>query len=143
MPETVIGWHRQGFRWYWTWKVRHGKAGRPPVPKQIRALRTRQITSLSDLGFQRRPLSFPLNCIDDIAASVFQMKEPALDAIPFSVSLVRKPGAHDIFRKDSVIVRSNESLQLSRQPFARGFARINHLLPGPLQQLSDFCIFER
>src|SRR5215475_1651331 len=26
MPETVIGWHRQGFRWYWTWKVRHGKA---------------------------------------------------------------------------------------------------------------------
>ena len=18
-PETVIGWHRQGFRWYWTW----------------------------------------------------------------------------------------------------------------------------
>jgi len=26
MPETVIGWHRQGFRWYWTFKVRHGKA---------------------------------------------------------------------------------------------------------------------
>src|SRR5262249_13090425 len=20
-PETVIAWHRQGFRWYWTWKV--------------------------------------------------------------------------------------------------------------------------
>src|SRR5262249_45938118 len=38
MPETVIGWHRQGFRWYWTWKVRHGKAGRPPVPQQIRDL---------------------------------------------------------------------------------------------------------
>src|SRR5262245_30511609 len=38
MPETVIGWHRQGFRWYWTWKVRHGKAGRPQVPKQTRDL---------------------------------------------------------------------------------------------------------
>src|SRR5262245_3409602 len=38
MPETVIGWHRQGFRWYWAWKVRHGKAGRPPVPEQIRDL---------------------------------------------------------------------------------------------------------
>jgi hypothetical protein len=37
-PETVIGWHRQGFRWYWTWKVRHGKAGRPQVPKHIRDL---------------------------------------------------------------------------------------------------------
>src|SRR5215469_13802982 len=20
LPETVIGWHRQGFHWYWTWK---------------------------------------------------------------------------------------------------------------------------
>ena len=19
-PDTVIGWHRQRFRWYWTWK---------------------------------------------------------------------------------------------------------------------------
>src|SRR5262249_26441097 len=28
-PETVIGWHHQGFRWYWTWKKRHGRSGRP------------------------------------------------------------------------------------------------------------------
>jgi hypothetical protein len=21
-PETVIGWHRKGFRLFWTWKVR-------------------------------------------------------------------------------------------------------------------------
>src|SRR5262245_20703158 len=37
-PETVIGWHRQGFRWYWTWKVHHGKSGRPQVPKDTRDL---------------------------------------------------------------------------------------------------------
>ena len=37
-PETVIGWHRQGFRWYWTWKTRHGKPGRPRVPKETRDL---------------------------------------------------------------------------------------------------------
>src|SRR5499427_5485417 len=37
-PETVIGWHRQGFRWYWTWKVRHGQSGRPRVPKETRDL---------------------------------------------------------------------------------------------------------
>src|ERR1017187_896728 len=30
-PETVIGWHRKGFRLYWTWKVRHGRPGRPPI----------------------------------------------------------------------------------------------------------------
>ena len=37
-PETVIGWHRQGFRWYWTWKVRHGRSGRPQVPRETRNL---------------------------------------------------------------------------------------------------------
>ena len=36
MPETLIGWHRQAFRWYWTWKIRHGRAGRAQVPKHIR-----------------------------------------------------------------------------------------------------------
>ena len=28
-PETVIGWHRKGFRLFWTWKSRRGKPGRP------------------------------------------------------------------------------------------------------------------
>src|SRR5262245_53095344 len=27
-PETVIAWHRKGFRWFWTWKVRRGHVGR-------------------------------------------------------------------------------------------------------------------
>jgi len=31
---TVIGWHRKGFRLFWTWKVRHGKPGRPSVPRR-------------------------------------------------------------------------------------------------------------
>src|SRR5436189_1429067 len=37
-PETVIAWHRKGFRLFWTWKVRHGQLGRPSVPKDIRDL---------------------------------------------------------------------------------------------------------
>jgi transposase InsO family protein len=37
-PATVIAWHRKGFRLFWTWKVRHGQRGRPPVPKEIRRL---------------------------------------------------------------------------------------------------------
>ena len=37
-PDTVIDWHRRGFRWYWTWKVRHGQPGRPRVPKETRDL---------------------------------------------------------------------------------------------------------
>src|SRR5215472_1752929 len=26
-PETVLAWHRKGFRLFWTWKVRHGHPG--------------------------------------------------------------------------------------------------------------------
>src|SRR5215470_9380955 len=37
-PETVIGWHRKGFRMFWTWKVRRGRPGRPAVPKNVREL---------------------------------------------------------------------------------------------------------
>jgi putative transposase len=35
---TVIDWHRKGFRLFWTWKIRHGKLGRPAVPKEVREL---------------------------------------------------------------------------------------------------------
>jgi putative transposase len=36
-PETVIAWHRQGFRLWWTWKSRR-RMGRPTVPAAIRTL---------------------------------------------------------------------------------------------------------
>ena len=35
-PETVIHWHRQGFRLYWRWKCRH--LGRPDAGREIREL---------------------------------------------------------------------------------------------------------
>jgi hypothetical protein len=37
-PETVIAWHRKGFRLFWTWRVRRGQPGRPSVPKNVRDL---------------------------------------------------------------------------------------------------------
>jgi len=37
-PETVIAWHRKGFRLFWTWKVRFGQPGRPALPKDVREL---------------------------------------------------------------------------------------------------------
>ncbi len=37
-PETVIAWHRQGFRWYWRWKSRHGEPGRPTIELEVREL---------------------------------------------------------------------------------------------------------
>jgi putative transposase len=37
-PETVIKWHRMGFKLYWRWKSRAGKPGRPPIEREIRNL---------------------------------------------------------------------------------------------------------
>jgi hypothetical protein len=34
-PETVIRWHRQGFRAFWTWKSRRRRAGRPSVGSEL------------------------------------------------------------------------------------------------------------
>jgi hypothetical protein len=34
-PETVIRWHRAGFRLFWRWKSR-SRVGRPKVPLEIR-----------------------------------------------------------------------------------------------------------
>jgi transposase InsO family protein len=37
-PETVVAWHRKGFRLFWRWKIRHGKPGRAAVSRQVRDL---------------------------------------------------------------------------------------------------------
>ena len=34
-PETVIAWHRKGFRLFWSWKCRHGKSGRPGISRDV------------------------------------------------------------------------------------------------------------
>ena len=37
-PETVIQWHRMGFKLYWRWKSRASKPGRPRIEREIRDL---------------------------------------------------------------------------------------------------------
>jgi putative transposase len=37
-PETVIKWHRQGFKCYWRWKSRAGRVGRPKIDQEILVL---------------------------------------------------------------------------------------------------------
>src|ERR1017187_8046625 len=36
-PETVVHWHRAGFRRYWRWKS-HSPEGRPQIETELRAL---------------------------------------------------------------------------------------------------------
>jgi transposase InsO family protein len=37
-PDTVVRWHRQGFKLYWRWKSKSKKTGRPQVWREIREL---------------------------------------------------------------------------------------------------------
>jgi hypothetical protein len=37
-PETVVAWHRVGFRLFWAWKVRHGQLGRAVISSEVRDL---------------------------------------------------------------------------------------------------------
>src|SRR5712692_7776918 len=36
-PDTILRWHRAGFRCYWRWKSR-GQAGRPKIERELRDL---------------------------------------------------------------------------------------------------------
>jgi len=48
-PETVVGWHRVGFRLYWRWRSRP-RGGRPKVTEEIRALIQRLAQENLDRG---------------------------------------------------------------------------------------------
>jgi hypothetical protein len=37
-PETLLRWHRAGFRAFWRWKSRGRRAGRPQAPAEVRRL---------------------------------------------------------------------------------------------------------
>ncbi len=37
-PATVVGWHRQGFKLFWTWKSRRRGPGRPRIHEDVRRL---------------------------------------------------------------------------------------------------------
>src|SRR5690349_10528709 len=53
-PETVVGWHRAGFRLYWRWRSRHQNAlGRKPVSKELRDLIFRMVAENPTWGEPR------------------------------------------------------------------------------------------
>ena len=51
-PDTVIGWHRKGLRFYWRWKRRRGQTGRPGTSQEIRTL-IREMSSRNVLYVER------------------------------------------------------------------------------------------
>lgn len=49
-PETLIGWHRRGFKLFWRWKSR---PGRPALPREIRKLIDRMARENPTWGEER------------------------------------------------------------------------------------------
>jgi putative transposase len=54
-PETVLRWHRRGWRAYWSWgsNRQHRKIGRRPIPQHLQTL-IRQMTAENRLWGQKR-----------------------------------------------------------------------------------------
>jgi putative transposase len=53
-PETVVAWHRAGFKLYWTWRSRHkARAGRKCVSKETRELIFRMVAENPSRGAPR------------------------------------------------------------------------------------------
>jgi putative transposase len=49
-PETLIGWHRKGFKLFWRWKSR---LGRPRIPENLRQLIVRMVRENPTWGEER------------------------------------------------------------------------------------------
>ena len=49
-PETIIGWHRQGFKLFWR---RKSRLGRPRIPENLRQLIVRMVQENPTRGEER------------------------------------------------------------------------------------------
>ena len=101
-PETVIAWHRKGFRLFWTWKVRRGPCGCPSVPKDVRDLIRSDEPSEPNLGSpqdSRRTLKLGMN-IGETSVSKYldrHRKPPAQTWRTFLENHVKNLVAVDFF----------------------------------------------
>ncbi len=76
-PQTVIRWHRQGFRLYWRWKSRP-KGGRPRVNAEVRSLIRRMCDENVSWGAPRIKAELALLGYDVSQATVAKyMKRPS------------------------------------------------------------------
>jgi putative transposase len=102
-PDTIARWHRAGLRIYWNWLSRRGKrSGRPPLPREVRALIRRMATE-NPWGAPRTPRAnatwrtFLRNRRDGIAAMEFFAVPTAMFGV-LHVFLVIRHGRRDVVR---------------------------------------------
>jgi hypothetical protein len=137
-PETVIGWHRQGFRWYWRWKIRHGRPGRPRVLKEtrnlIRTMSRENFFTVHTIWFEilfvfvvltrdrRRVVHFNVTDHPTAEWTAQQMLEAfPFDAAPKYLLRDRDRIYGQEFRKQVAVVTINEVLSAPRSPWQRAY----------------------
>src|SRR5258706_1670753 len=65
-PETVVGWHRQGFRRYWAWKSRR-RWGRPAIGRDLRdRFRVRLANTKKSPASGSRPRPFSTSALSPL-----------------------------------------------------------------------------
>src|SRR5438034_11238072 len=85
-PETVVGWHRQGFRHYWAWKSRR-RRGRPAIRTELRDL-IRRISRANPLGRAEDPWRAAEAGSGGISGDGFEVYAPAAEAAVAGVARV-------------------------------------------------------
>src|SRR5262249_13377829 len=86
-PDTVVRWHRSGFRLLWRWKSRRQGPGRPPASKDIHDLIRRMATE--NLGWAHHASTASCSSLASTSLSV-----PCPGSCPVSTSLPRRPGGY-------------------------------------------------
>jgi hypothetical protein len=107
-PDTLVRWHRVGFRRYWRWKL-SSRGGRPQIEIELRAL-IRQMSTENQLwGAPRIHGEGPerLSAIPAPLVSSGTGPFPLLRFLPAAQEVIRSPGAtRSGFRRPSLCRRT-------------------------------------
>src|SRR5882762_1058230 len=118
-PETVIRWHRQGFRAFWTWKSRSGRTGRPSVGSEVAKLvRTARLMPRRPKSPSQTWRTFLQNHVLDLVSVDFFVVPTAT----FRLLLRDRDGIYgDEFRRRVKGVGIAEILAAPRSPWQNAF----------------------
>src|SRR5258705_4136071 len=90
-PETLMRWHRAGFRCYWRWKSRP-LGGRPPIETELRAL------------IRRMSVESPLWCAPRIHGELLKLgsevAQSSVAQVTVTVGLSRRLGLYELCVQD-------------------------------------------
>lgn len=82
-PQTILRWHRLGFKYYWKWKSKTDKRGRPKTPEEIREWIERMVKENIGWGAPKiykhlRKLGIKISCstISKYLAELFGEEQP-------------------------------------------------------------------